>query len=378
MHRGNPYSAPLGRLAGVLSAVCVLLIATLVAVVPVGAARAAAAVPPGPRVFAYYYLWWSAHHWQSALGPSYPRAAVPLPLPATLDAYGCNPRSNYPGNTLTDVPQRLYGQDDPGVIETEVRQAAAAGLAGFIPNWAGSGAATQTATSTPYSWRLKLLVDAVHKVNAEGIPFRLWISYKASAKILTASAISNDLRYFWNTYGSDPAFDRARSAKPTLIWQGSSKYPLSDLAAISAQYRATFRILGDESNWSPSRAAYLDGDAYYWSSQNPYTNGRSFTALANLANTVRVSGLNPDGTRKLWIAPFIPGFNKQLAGGASCVPRNNGETLRTLYHGNAATHPDDFGLISWNEITESTYVAPMTRYGSTGLTMLHALITGAT
>ena len=327
-----------------------------------------------PRVFAYYYLWWSLAHWKASLGSAYPTTASPRPLPAQLDATGCNPRSLYAGNILTDVPQKLYSQDDPGFIEADVRQAAAAGLTGFAVNWAGSGSPTQTLTSSPYSGRLQAMVDAVHKVNAEGIPFKLWLSYKASAKVLPQSQIDADLGYFLSKYGSDPAFDRVQSPKPTIIWQGSRKYPTSTLQAISAKYRSKLRILGDETTWAPSRAPYLDGNAYYWSSQNPYNNPDSFQQLQALAASVRASGANPDGSRKIWVAPFTPGFDKQLAGGNSCVPRYRGRTLKTLFDGNAATHPDDFGLISWNEITEGSYIDPMTRYGSQDLSMLKSVI----
>ena len=327
-----------------------------------------------PRVFAYYYLWWSRNHWKSLLGPAYPTTTSRLPLPASLDASGCNPKTLYPGNTLTDVPQKIYSQDDPGFIEADVRQAAAAGLTGFAVNWAGSGSPTQTVTSTQYSQRLQVMVDAVHKVNAEGIPFKLWLSYKASATVLPQSQIDADLGYFLSQYGSDPAFDRLQSPKVTVIWQGSRKYPASTLQAISAKYRSKLRILGDETKWSPSRAPYLDGDAYYWSSQNPYSNPHSFQQLDALAASVRASGTNPDGSHKVWVAPFIPGYDKQLAGGNSCVPRKGGQTLKTLFDGNAATRPDDFGMISWNEITEGSYIDPMTRYGSQDLNMLRSVI----
>jgi hypothetical protein len=339
-----------------------------------GAQNQGPATSSKPRVFAYYYLWWSIAHWKASLGPAYPTSTSPLPLPAQLDATGCNPRSLYPGNHLSDVPGKLYSQDDPGFIEADVRQAAAAGLTGFAVNWAGSGSPTQTLNSSPYSRRLQAMVEAVHKVNAEGIPFTLWLSYKASATVLAQSQIVADLGYFLATYGSDPAFDRVQSPKPTIIWQGSRKYPTSTLQAISAKYRSKLRILGDETTWSPSRAPYLDGDAYYWSSQNPYDNPHSFGQLQGLAASVRASGANPDGTRKVWVAPFTPGFDKQLAGGSSCVPRHGGRTLKTLFDGNAATHPDDFGLISWNEITEGSYIDPMTRYGSQDLSMLQSVI----
>ena len=56
------------------------------------------------------------------------------------------------------------------------------------------------------------------------------------------------------------------------------------------------------------------------------------------------------------------------------MPRHGGWTIRALFSGNAKTNPDDFGLISWNEITEGSYVDPMTRYGSQDLTALKSLI----
>lgn len=327
-----------------------------------------------PPVFAYYYLWWSANHWKNKLGPNYPITASPLPLPATLDSTGCGARTRYVGNTLTDVPGKIYSQDDPGFIEADVRQAAAAGLSGFAVNWIGNGASTQSATSNPYSARLQVLVNAVRKVNAEGKPFKLWLSYKASAQVLPASRISNDLAYIVRTYGANSAFDRSRSAKLTVIWQGSRKYPASTLSSVGGPLRSKLRILGDETTWSSSRAPYLDGNAYYWSSQNPYSNPQSFKQLAALAGAVRASGVNPDGTRKVWVAPIIPGYNKELAGGSACVPRRGGQTIRTLYNGNGATNPDAFGLISWNEITEGSYIDPMTRYGYQDLNALSSLI----
>jgi hypothetical protein len=309
------------------------------------------------------------------LGPNYPYSSSPLPLPAKLDASGCNPVSNYMGNQLTDVPAKLYSQDDPGQIESDVREAAAAGLAGFAVNWVGTGSASQTATSNPYSKRLKVMVDAVHKVNAEGIPFKLWLSYKASASVLSSSQIKNDLSYFLTTYGKDPAFDRAQSPRVTIIWNGSRKYSVSTLSAISSAFRAQARIIGDETKWSTTRAPYLDGDAYYWSSQNPYSNPSSFKQIQSLANSVRASGKNPDGSAKVWVAPVAPGYDKQLAGGSSCTPRKGGQTLKVLFDGNKASNPDAWALISWNEITEGTYVDPMRRYGMQDLNMLHSIIT---
>lgn len=372
------------RRTGVLAAAVTLLLLALPAVLGPAARAEAPAAPTAatavgtpPRVFAYYYLWWSANHWRSSLGSAYPTTASPLPLPARLDATGCHPTSLYAGNVLTDVPSRLYSQDDPGFLEADVRQAAAAGLAGFAVNWAGDGTTTQTDTSTPYSRRLKVLVDAVHEVNAEGVPFSLWLSYKASATVLPTTAVQGDLTWFARRYGADPAFDRTASSRPTVIWQGSRKYSLAQLQAVSQAQRAGLRLLGDETTWSQTRAPYLEGNAYYWSSQDPYRNPASFGQVAALATAVRSSPPNRDGSRKAWVAPLTPGYDKQLAGGTNCVPRKGGATLRAVYTGNAASRPDAWGLISWNEITEGTYVDPMTRYGTQELDVLRSLVAGS-
>jgi hypothetical protein len=346
--------------------------------------RTARGAPPvnnntiaGTHVFAYYYLWWSTSHWQDKLGSAYPYGASPLPLPATLDASGCGAVSRYTGNQLTDVPAALYSQDDPGLIEKHVRLAASAGLAGFLVNWAGTGTPDQTKTSVTYSRRLDAIFAAVHKVNAEGIPFKIAISLKDS-NVASVDSISNDLSYLERQYGNDSAYDHTYSSRPMLVWTGSRKHSLADIRAVSERFRRSFFLVGDEtsSTWGDGRAAYLDADHYYWSTQDPYGNPHSFGQLRTLAEKVRASGANPDGSRKLWFAPVAPGYNSQLNGGSTCVPRNDGQTMRLLFNGNSATNPDGWTLISWNEIAEGSYVEPLQRYGSRYLDVLREILTG--
>src|SRR4051812_3606574 len=175
------------RIRGSLCA-AVVVVATLGAVSSLSPAaqRTAVRVQPAPRMFAYYYLWWSTQHWLDKLGPTYAAATGnftqnPLPLPAALDDGGCNPVSLYPGNQLTDVPPQLWTQDDPAVIDRDVRDAAAAGLSGFLVNWHGTGRPNQTPSSISYSRRLDSLVSAVQSVRASGVPFTLWLSYEGSS-----------------------------------------------------------------------------------------------------------------------------------------------------------------------------------------------------
>jgi hypothetical protein len=332
-----------------------------------------------PRIYAYYYLWWSQKHWHDKLGPSYPYGTSPLPLPATLDASGCGAVSRYQGNQLTDVPAALYSQDDLGVIEQHVRAAAAAGLAGYLVNWAGTGTADQTTASISYNTRLDAMFSAVRKVNAEGIPFKILINYKGSA-LPPVEAVTNDLAYLRHQYGSDDAYDHSYSSRPMLFWTNSRKYSLDAIRTVSGRFRGSFFLVGDEkeTTWSDGRAAYLDGNSYYWSSQDPYGNPGSFVQLRSLAANVRASGPNPDGSRKLWFAPLAPGYDADLLkGGNSCVPRNDGQTMRLLFNGNAGSNPDGWTLISWNEIAEGTYVEPLQRYGARYLQVLREIIGGS-
>jgi hypothetical protein len=346
--------------------------------VPAASARAdstlAAASPEG--MYAYYYLWWDTHHWQTTLGPNYPFAQSPLPVPATLDGSGCNPTSLYGGNIETDAPAALFSVDDPAQVTYDVQSAIAAGLSGFAVDWYGTGSATQTPAANSEDRRLDLLVQAVDQAQAEGHDFHLWLSYEASSTGLTQSAITGDLSYLTSQYGNDPAFDRSNGGRPTLIWVGSYKYSLPVVAAISNQFRSSFYFVGGYqwNQWDASVAPYFDADSPYWSSQSPWANSQSFQQLDSLAATLHSEG-------KKYFAPLSPGFDRQLDGTTTCVPRNSGATLQALFDGNATGNPDGWLLISWNEITEGTYVTPeLQRYGGAyggpdGF--IHDLITGS-
>jgi hypothetical protein len=327
-------------------------------------------------MFAYYYLWWSRQHWHDKLGSSYPYAKTPLPLPASLDSAGCHPVSRYAGNHLTDVPKALFTQDRRATIERDVRNAAAAGIDGFIANWKGNGRATQTTKKVTYSRRLKTLVSVVHEVNRAGIPFKLWLGYQASDTHLRTTQIAGDLAYLRRTYHGDRAFDHSFTKRIPLVWVGSRDYPLATLGTIAKKFRSTFYLIGDESpsSWNAKRGHRLDANQYYWSSQNPYTNPASFDQIKHLANMVRSAGRNPDGSRKRWFAPVAPGYNSVLNGGSTCVPRKDGATLKKLFAGNSRSSPDGWVLISWNEITEATYVQPLRRYGGHYLTVIKGLV----
>ena len=330
--------------------------------------------PASAGVFAVYYLWWDRQHWDR-LGPNYPYGQSPAPLPAAFDAAGCVTGSLFAGNTLTDVSEGLaYDQSKRSVIEQDVRQAAGAGLAGFSVNWAGTGASGQTPTSSAYNQRLQWVLDVVHQVNAEGIPFKLQLNYKTAGHP-SAAQIANDLDYFAERYRDDAALDHSLSGKPEAVWTGSWGYSDAEKTSVSSAVRSRLYLIADDkSGWDANSAANFDGNSWYWPGQDPYKNPASFSQIQATANNVRATK-NPDGSNKVWLAPFAPGYNPVLLyGGNTCVPRNNGDTMRRLYQGNAASNPDGWLLISWNEIAEASHIVPLTHYDHTYLNSLHNLL----
>jgi hypothetical protein len=321
----------------------------------------------GKPVYAYYYLWWSTQHWKDKLGPNYPYTASPLPLPATTDADGCNAVSKYSGNQLLDVPATLYDQDESGVIENDIRTAKSAGITGFWLNWNGDGTSSQTLTSVTYTRRLSEAFAASARVGG----FKNWVSYK-SASMPSTTYIINDLNFLYNNFQNQTAWERI-DGKPVVTFTGSRKFSDADVLKISQAVRDRMFLVGDETRatLTTTRMAMFDAITYYWSSQNPWNNPKSFDQIKEMGDKVHAAG-------KRWYAPINPGFNTQLlTGSTTCTPRRNGDTIRAIWNGNSNSNPDGWGFISWNEIAENTHIKPMQKWGTTSLNALASLIGSA-
>jgi hypothetical protein len=317
-----------------------------------------------PRVYAYYYLWWSSQHWKNKLGSNYPYTASPLPLPATTDADGCNAVSKYSGNQLIDVPTKLVSQDEPGAIEADILLAKNAGLTGFWLNWSGNGTTSQTRTTVTYTRRLAEAFAASNRVGG----FKNWVSYKA-ASMPSTTYIINDLNFLYNEFKNEPAWERI-DGKPVVTFTGSRKYSNTAVQQISNAVRDRMYLVGDEtrSTLTTTRMAMFDAITYYWSSQDPYGNPQSFDQIKEMGDKVHAAGKN-------WYAPLNPGYNsKLLDGSGNCIPRKNGDTIRVIWNGNLASKPDGWGMISWNEIAENSHIKPMQKWGRKPLDVLSSLI----
>ena len=344
----------------------------------VGPQAMTVAATAGTRpVFVIYYLWWDRSHWASHLGPNYPVSQNPLPLPATLDSTGCGTVTRYPGNVETDVSQGLaYDQSNPKTILGDVELAASTGITGFAVNWVGDGTTTQTPTSSGNNQRLASLIAAVHQVNGEGKPFKLMLDYQSSAKTLTVTQFTNDFNYFLARYGNDSALDHTYAPRPEVIMAGSWKYADGDLATVAQKFRTRLYLLGDErpSTWDASRASNLDGADVLLVEPEPVQQCGVLQAVAELRRDRQ--GHDEPRRRSQDLARAIhTGVQRHAAVPHQGLrPATTARPLRAVFAGNKVSNPDGWTLISWNEISEGSYIVPLTRYGSTYVDQLRTIV----
>jgi hypothetical protein len=295
-------------------AVAVLVAGALIAPLP-----AAAAADPVPT-WAYYYIWFNASSWDRA-------------------------KRDYP-------MLGRYSSDEPSVMLKHVRLAKGAGIDRFIVSW----------KSTPVLDRRLHLLARV----AAAERFKLAIIYQGldfERRPLPVARISRDLGVFARTFASLPAF--RGPGKPTVIWSGTWKFSLRELASVTSRHRDRLRILASERNPSDYRAKAraFDGDAYYWSSVNPDTYPDYAGKLASMASAVHATGGR-------WLAPAAPGFDGRLVGHPTVVPRRDGDTLRRELSAAQRSDPDAIALISWNEFSENSHIEPSTQHGTTALEVI--------
>jgi hypothetical protein len=342
-------SARDGRAAPTGTTVGALLVATLlVGLTLVGQPTPAQAVPasdaqPGRGapvrvpaladrspvpVLAYYYIWFTPTSWN--------RAKIDYPLLGR------------------------YSSDDEVVMAEHVTLARDAGIDGFLVSW----------KKTP---ALNRRLAELAQVASESGGFRLGIVYQGldfDREPLPVSQVAEDLAWFADEYAGDSTF-HTMGDRPVVVWTGTERFTEQEIAEVTGPVADRLQVLASAKSVEDYQrvAPWVEGDAYYWSSVRPEMAGYR-DKLTAMSEAVHADG----GT---WIAPFAPGFDARLVGGASSVPRRDGQTLRDELAAAQASDPDALGLISWNEFSENTHVEPSEEHGTTALHTL-ALALGAT
>jgi hypothetical protein len=286
-----------------------ILAAILLCAVPGGAA----ARGPAP-VFAYYYIWFNATSWN--------RAKLDYPLLGR------------------------YSSDERSIMERQVQLAKQAGIDGFIVSW----------KSTPtLDRRLDTLVDVATRAH-----FRLAIIYQGldfQREPIPAPRVRSDLERFAARWGAAAPF-RAGGGRPLIVWSGTWRFSRAEVAGVTAPLRRSLLVLASEKSPDAYRrvAPLVDGDAYYWSSVDPFRTPGYLPKMRRMGAAVHRSG-------GIWIAPAAAGFDARLIGRTRVVGRRGGATLRRALDVATASSPDVIGVISWNEYSENSHIEPSRLHG---------------
>src|SRR5215211_7433012 len=275
-------------------------------------------------VLAYYYIWFDTQSWD--------RAKTDYPLLGR------------------------YSSDDATVMRQHVEWAQEAGIDGFIVSWK---------STEKLNRRLDQLVEIAEEEN-----FKLAIIYEGldfERNPLPLTQIDSDLAYFINQYSKNHVF--ALFEKPMLIWSGTWEFSTQEIASVVQDKREQLLILASEKNVEGYQrlSGMVDGDAYYWSSVNPYTHQGYLEKLTAMSEAVHKDG-------GIWIAPAAPGFDARLLGGTRAIDRRDGDTLRTELNTALQSSPDAIGLISWNEFSENSHIEPSHAYGDQYLEVIAEIL----
>ncbi len=274
------------------------------------------AAPPRPVVLAYYYIWFQKSSWKHA---------------------------------KTDYPLLgRYSSNESWVMRRHIEWAKQAGINGFVVSWK---------STSRLNARLARMVQV-----AASQHFKLAIIYEGlnyHRHPLPVSEITHDLAQFSRWYGNEPVFKIFE--KPMVIVSGSWAFSLADMKAIARSAGDHLLVLGSEKNVAGIQrlAGTVAGDAYYWSSVDPFK-PEPVAKLRAMATEIHRQ-------RGLWIAPAAVGFDARLLGGHRVIKRNGGATLRESWAEALASSPDAVGIISWNEFSENSYIEPSWKYGWSAL-----------
>jgi LPXTG-motif cell wall-anchored protein len=289
-----------------------LLVAGLAALAIASGATSASASPV--PVLAYYYQWFNASSWN--------RAKIDYPLLGR------------------------YSSDEGSVMRRQVAWAQQVGIDGFIVSWKGTPTLDR---------RLRRMVGVAQRAR-----FHLALIYEGldfHRDPLPLAQVRADLLQFARRYGHAAPF-RLFGPRPVVVWSGTWRYTRTQVASVTRAVRGSLLVLASERN----AAAYarladvVDGDAYYWSSADPFH-------TPGYARKLRSMGRAVHRRHGLWIAPATAGFDARLIGGTRVVSRRGGATLRRSLDVAATTAPDAVGVISWNEFSENSHIEPSRAYG---------------
>ena len=282
----------------------------------------------GRPVLAFYYMWYKPSTWCSC--------------------------------QMSDMPTIQYNSNDDATIARQVKEAANAGITGFIASWWGPG------DNSDKNF-VKLLAQSASLQSTTGYHFASAVYIENSAGALNGTdKMINALQYVISHYTSSPYYFHWHG-KPVIFFtspilgEGRS---LSTWADIRSQVDPSNQTIWSAEGVDASVLSVFDGihlfSAGYWG----ILQGNMAAVDQEFRNKVDAYN-NAHHTQKIWAAGVLPGYNDTRVPGRTgtyVVPRNNGATYHMSWEAAMASNPEWITITTFNEWFEGAMIEPSVTY----------------
>jgi LysM repeat protein len=294
-----------------------------------------AIAPPGAAssgdrlVVAFYYAWYGLDQWAAGRVP--------------------------------DIPAVPYASKDRNAIVRHVEQAQSAGIDAFAVAWYGPRVRNN---QTETNFRTMLEVSSQRG-------FRCTVDFETRSPFYSSQAdVVEGLRYLINNHSSHQAFLRY-DGKPIIffwavsdVFRGQGQSAVDAWASIRQQVDPDHKTLWIADGADIQFLRVFDGHHLYNITWNPPAS--VYNTLSTWGNRVR-SYSAEHGTRELWVATVMPGYNDlftQDRSGRFSHERRSGAYYRETWQAAIDSAPDLIVITSFNEWLEGTQIEPSVSYGN--------------
>lgn len=256
---------------------------------------------------------------------------------------------------VPDLPLTPYNSRDKATIERHADQARAAGIDAFVVSWYGPQVENnQTETN------FRTLLDVAQ---TRGLRATVDVDLGASPFLHSAGDVSAALRHVLTVHAKHPAFLRY-GGKPLVFFWRQQRFSVDTWQAIRAEVDPGRDSLWIAEGVNLDYLAVFDGLHLYNITWDPPADvGHTLSRWGGRVREYNAA----HGTRKLWVATAMPGYDDTKAPGRAHTyryDRRNGEYYRETWQAAIASSPDSVIITSFNEWVEGTMIEPSASYGN--------------
>ncbi len=262
---------------------------------------------------------------------------------------------------MSDLPNPQYDSSDDATVDRQVKQAANAGITGFIGSWWGPN------DNTDKNF-VKLLAHSTTLEQNTGFRFSSSPYIESDAPALNSQGkMIAGLRYVSQHYSANNHFFHWHGKPVLYFWNplGNGR-TLAEWASIRSQVDPNHNTIWSAEGVDMSLLDVFDGihlfSAGYWGIQHG-TMPQVDQGFRNEINDYNRS----HHTQKIWAAGVLPGYDDTRVPGRQgtyIVPRNNGATYQTSWRAAMSSAPEWITITTFNEWFEGAMIEPSVHYGN--------------